>query len=117
MLVHATDVTNASRTQLMSLTSLQWDESQLSAFNIPAKMLPKIVPSSGVVGTVAPTQSDISLGGSDSLSGIPISGILGDQQAALFGQTCYQPGEAKCTYGTGCFLLKNTGTTLIPSSM
>lgn len=100
----------------MSLTTLKWDEGQLSAFNIPAKMLPQIVPSSGVVGTVASAHADRSLGGTDSLSGIPISGILGDQQAALFGQTCYQSGEAKCTYGTGCFLLKNTGNTLIPSS-
>jgi glycerol kinase len=100
----------------MSLHSLQWDSAQLTTFGIPSKMLPKIVPSSGVVGTVSATHSDHSLGGIDALLGVPISGILGDQQAALFGQTCFQSGEAKCTYGTGCFLLKNTGPTLIPSS-
>jgi glycerol kinase len=100
----------------MSLHTLQWDPTQLSTFNIPSKMLPTIVPSSGVVGTVSASQSDHSLGGIDAIADVPISGILGDQQAALFGQTCFQPGEAKCTYGTGCFLLKNTGSTLIPSS-
>jgi glycerol kinase len=114
--VHVTDVTNASRTLLMSLKALQWDSNQLEIFDIPKQMLPTIVPSSGVVGTVASAHSDLSLGGTDALSGIPIAGILGDQQAALFGQTCFEPGEAKCTYGTGCFLLKNTGNTIIPSS-
>lgn len=113
--VHVTDVTNASRTLLMSLETLQWDANQLTTFDIPKQMLPTIVPSSGVVGTVSSALADHSLGGTDVLSGIPIAGILGDQQAALFGQTCFQPGEAKCTYGTGCFLLKNTGNTIIPS--
>jgi hypothetical protein len=100
----------------MSLQTLQWDPDQLATFDIPKQMLPTIVPSSGVVGTVDPAHSDLSLGGTDALAGIPIAGILGDQQAALFGQTCFQSGEAKCTYGTGCFLLKNTGNTIIPSS-
>ncbi|GEO97792.1 glycerol kinase GlpK [Methylobacterium haplocladii] len=96
--LHITDVTNASRTQLMSLETLDWDEGMLKAFEIPRAMLPKIVSSSEVYGeTKAPFE------------GVPIAGILGDQQAALFGQTCFTPGEAKNTYGTGCFALMNTG--------
>jgi glycerol kinase len=96
---HLTDVTNASRTQLMDLGSLAFSAELLDAFGIPRAVLPAIVPSSHVIGeaTVAP------------LAGIPIAGILGDQQAALVGQTCFNPGEAKNTYGTGCFLLLNTG--------
>ena len=96
---HLTDVTNASRTQLMDLGSLAFSPELLDAFGIPRAVLPAIVPSSHVTGeaTVAP------------LAGIPIAGILGDQQAALVGQTCFGPGEAKNTYGTGCFLLLNTG--------
>ena len=102
---HVTDVTNASRTQLMNLATLDWDETLLSAFGIPRAVLPRIVPSSAVYGeSRAPLQ------------GIPIAGILGDQQAALLGQACCEPGEAKNTYGTGCFLLLHTGTTPKPSS-
>lgn len=102
--LHVTDVTNASRTQLMSLKTLEWDEGMLSTFGIPKAMLPRIVSSSEVYGeTRAP------------FAGVPIAGILGDQQAALFGQTCFAPGEAKNTYGTGCFALMNTGEEPVPS--
>ena len=97
--VHATDVTNASRTQLMNLKTLQWDEELLQAFSIPRQILPEIRSSSEVYGHVA----------QGPLSGVAIAGILGDQQAALVGQTCFRSGEAKNTYGTGCFLLMNTG--------
>ncbi len=104
--LHLTDVTNASRTQLMDLRTLNWDDALLDAFTVPRAMLPQIRPSSEVYGTVA----------SEVLPGVPIAGILGDQQAALVGQTCYEPGQAKNTYGTGCFLLMNTGTELRPST-
>ena len=97
--VHVTDVTNASRTQLMNLDTLQWDREILSDFDIPIKMLPKIVSSSEVYGT-----AEI-----PSIAGVAIAGDLGDQQAALVGQACFKPGEAKNTYGTGCFMLMNTG--------
>ncbi|HLJ88943.1 MAG TPA: glycerol kinase GlpK [Candidatus Angelobacter sp.] len=97
--IHVTDVTNASRTQLMDLHSLTWDGEILQTFGIPAVMLPRICSSSEVYGKA--TQSAI--------AGTPIAGILGDQQAALVGQTCLNAGEAKNTYGTGCFLLMNTG--------
>jgi glycerol kinase len=103
--VHATDVTNASRTQLMNLRTLAWDEDILKLFGIPAAILPEIRSSSERYGA-----AKIS-----SIEGVPISGILGDQQAALFGQACFAPGEAKNTYGTGCFLLMNTGDKLVPS--
>jgi glycerol kinase len=103
--VHVTDVTNASRTQLMSLATLDWDESLLEAFRIPRSILPRIVSSSAQTGSAA----------LDSIRGVPIAGILGDQQAALVGQTCFAPGEAKNTYGTGCFLLMNTGPQIVPS--
>jgi glycerol kinase len=96
--IHITDVTNASRTMLMDLVSLDWDDEILDALGIPSSILPRIVSSSEVYGF---TQT--------SLKNIPISGDLGDQQAALFGQGCYKTGEAKNTYGTGCFLLMNTG--------
>ncbi|MBC7893114.1 MAG: glycerol kinase GlpK [Sphingobacteriaceae bacterium] len=99
---HLTDVTNASRTQLMDLKTLDWDEDLLAAFSVPRAMLPQIRPSSGLFGTVT----------SEVLPGVPIAGVLGDQQAALVGQTCFEPGQAKNTYGTGCFLLLNTGTDL-----
>jgi glycerol kinase len=99
--LHATDVTNASRTQLMNLATLDWDPVLLAAFGIPRAVLPRIVPSSAVLGATA--------------EGVPIAGILGDQQAALMGQACFAPGEAKNTYGTGCFLLMHTGTTPVPS--
>ncbi len=104
--LHLTDVTNASRTQLMNLKTLDWDDDLLAAFGVPRAMLPQIRPSSAVYGVVA----------SEALPGVPIAGILGDQQAALVGQTCFAPGEAKNTYGTGCFLLLNTGTDLVPSA-
>jgi glycerol kinase len=103
---HITDVTNASRTQLMSLHALDWDESLLRAFDIPAPLLPRIASSSEVYGEIA----------RGPLKGAPIAGILGDQQAALVGQTCFAPGEAKNTYGTGCFLLLNTGPKPVSST-
>jgi glycerol kinase len=95
---HATDVTNASRTMLMNLSTLDWDDELLAAFDIPRAMLPEILPSSYVYGEAA-----------GFLGGVPVAGALGDQQAALFGQTCFHTGEAKCTYGTGSFLLLHTG--------
>jgi glycerol kinase len=97
---HLTDVTNASRTLLMNLHTLDWDEEILDALDIPAGMLPEIRSSSEVYGTIT----------DGPLAGVPLASALGDQQAALFGQTCFAPGEAKCTYGTGSFLLLNTGT-------
>lgn len=104
--IHVTDVTNASRTQLMNLKTLRWDPELLSAFNIPASILPRIASSSEVYGEIA----------DGVLKGVPLGGILGDQQAALVGQTCLATGEAKNTYGTGCFLLMNTGHKAIPST-
>jgi glycerol kinase len=98
---HVTDVTNASRTLLYNIVQGSWDDDLLRIFDIPASMLPQVVWSSQLVGEVTTT-----LG----LGGIPISGIAGDQQAALFGQLCWNKGEAKNTYGTGCFLLQNIGT-------
>jgi glycerol kinase len=103
--VHATDVTNASRTQLMNLATLAWDRELLGAFGIPEAMLPRICPSSLVIGTVK----------QGVLAGVPIAGVLGDQQAALVGQVCFREGEAKNTYGTGCFLLMNTGEHAVQS--
>ncbi|MGA4551645.1 glycerol kinase GlpK [Methylorubrum aminovorans] len=103
--LHVTDVTNASRTQLMSLETLEWDDAMLGVFRIPRAVLPKIVSSGGVCGeTRAP------------FPGVPVGGILGDQQAALFGQTCFSAGEAKNTYGTGCFALMNTGPEPVAST-
>ncbi|EOM75428.1 glycerol kinase [Rhodococcus rhodnii] len=99
--VHATDVTNASRTLLMNLRTLQWDPEICDALGIPMSMLPEIRSSSEVFGHVRERGS---------LPGVPIAGILGDQQAAMFGQTCLSPGDAKNTYGTGNFVLLNTGT-------
>ena len=104
--VHVTDVTNASRTQLFNLKAQQWDPALLSAFEIPANMLPAVRSSSEIYGEVCVGV----------LKGVPIAGILGDQQAALVGQTCFDPGEVKNTYGTGCFLLMNTGERLVPSA-
>lgn len=98
--VHITDYSNASRTMLFNINTLQWDEEILRELNIPRDMLPEPRPSSAVYAETEPTL----LGGA-----IPICGAAGDQQAALFGQTCFRPGEAKNTYGTGCFLLMNTG--------
>lgn len=101
---HVTDVTNASRTLLMDLATTAWDSDLAIELGVPTHMLPEIVPSSGDIGScVGP------------LDGVPLTSILGDQQAALFGQTCFQPGEAKNTYGTGNFMLMNTGTDPVPS--
>jgi len=98
--LHITDVTNASRTQLMNLSTLDWDDELLTLFRIPRAVLPRIESSSAIYGLAAST----------ALKGISVAGILGDQQSALVGQACFNPGEAKNTYGTGCFLLLNTGT-------
>jgi glycerol kinase len=103
--VHVTDVTNASRTMLMDLATLTWDDEILGIMGIPRSMLPEIRSSSQVYGDATGV-----------LAGIPVAGDLGDQQAALFGQTCFSPGEAKNTYGTGNFLLLNTGTSPVPSN-
>jgi glycerol kinase len=97
--IHITDVTNASRTQLMDLRTLDWDEAQLKLFGIPKTVLPRIVSSSEVYG----------ISKLPAIEGVPVAGILGDQQAALVGQTCFDAGQAKNTYGTGCFLLMNIG--------
>lgn len=101
---HVTDVTNASRTLLMNLQTLDWDDAILQLLDIPRAMLPEIRSSAEVYGTARGV-----------LEGVPVAGDLGDQQAALFGQTCFTPGEAKNTYGTGCFLLLNTGEQPVPS--
>jgi glycerol kinase len=102
--VHVTDVTNASRTMLMNLQTLDWDPEILSLMGIPRSMLPAIKASSEVYGKAT-----------GDLAGVPVAGDLGDQQAALFGQTCFSAGEAKNTYGTGCFMLLNTGPKVVPS--
>ncbi|MGZ6274045.1 MAG: glycerol kinase GlpK [Candidatus Limnocylindrales bacterium] len=102
--VHVTDVSNASRTMLMDLETLDWDPEMLKVMGIPRSMLPAIKASSEVYGK-----------GVGDLMGVPIAGDLGDQQAALFGQTCFSAGEAKNTYGTGCFMLLNTGPKIVPS--
>ena len=101
---HVTDVSNASRTMLMNLETLDWDDGQLEAFGIPRSMLPSIEPSSATYGTAT-----------GSLAGIAVAGDLGDQQAATFGQAAYDVGDAKNTYGTGNFMLLNTGTEMVPS--
>jgi glycerol kinase len=103
--VHVTDVTNASRTQLMNLVTLEWDSEILSDFGIPRQMLPKIVSSSEFYGHAR----------LPAVAGVAIAGDLGDQQAALVGQACFRPGEAKNTYGTGCFMLLNTGERAVES--
>lgn len=105
--VHATDYTNASRTMLFDIRNLRWDEELLAYFHIPESMLPEVYPSSHLFGV-----TDMSFLGGE----IPIAGAAGDQQAALFGQCCFEPGEVKNTYGTGCFLLMNTGEKLIHSA-
>jgi glycerol kinase len=104
--VHVTDVTNASRTQLMDLKTLDWDDELLEAFEIPRAMLPAIQSSSKIYGEAT----------SRAIAGALVAGILGDQQAALVGQTCFRPGEVKNTYGTGCFLLMNTGEKMVASN-
>jgi glycerol kinase len=101
---HVTDVSNASRTMLMNLETLDWDDAQLQAFGIPRAMLPSIEPSSATYGAAK-----------GALAGIPVAGDLGDQQAATFGQAAYDVGDAKNTYGTGNFMLLNTGTEMVPS--
>jgi glycerol kinase len=102
--VHVTDVSNASRTMLMNLETLDWDPEILKLMTIPRSMLPAVKASSAVYGKAV-----------GALAGVPVAGDLGDQQAALFGQTCFSAGEAKNTYGTGCFMLLNTGTKAVPS--
>jgi glycerol kinase len=102
---HVTDVTNAGRTMLMNLETLAWDDVLLDAMGIPRAMLPEIRPSAEVYGEA-----------SSALGGLPVAGALGDQHAALVGQTCFDPGEGKCTYGTGSFLLLNTGDTPVKSA-
>jgi glycerol kinase len=105
--VHATDVTNASRTLLFGLESMGWEPAMLELFAIPREMLPEVRPSAGAFGETrgVPGLRD----------GVPISGVAGDQQSALFGQACFAPGDAKCTYGTGAFILMNTGDRPVPS--
>jgi glycerol kinase len=105
---HVTDVSNASRTLLMDLRTREWDRELLDLFGVPKSVLPEIRPSSQVYGTTR--------GVKVLPDGIPVAGIAGDQQAALFGQACFEPGEAKCTYGTGAFLLQNTGAEPVFSS-
>jgi glycerol kinase len=107
--VHATDVTNASRTMLMNLTTLEWDDDLLAIFNVPRAMLPAIQPSSDRKA-FGVTRRDGPVGGE-----VPVAGDLGDQQAAMVGQVCIRPGEAKNTYGTGNFMLLNTGKQIVPS--
>src|SRR6185312_3911186 len=102
--VHATDVTNASRTMLLNLKTLQWDDDMLSLFEVPKRMLPQVRDSAGDFGVA------------EQLDGIPSKGVAGDQQAAAFGQACFKPGDVKSTYGTGCFALVNTGAVVPVSS-
>lgn len=101
----ATDVTNASRTLLLNLATLDWDSELLEAMGVPSAALPEVVPSVGRIAL-----------GCGPLAGVPVSGVLGDQQAALFGQGCHSAGQAKNTYGTGCFLLMHTGTQIVQST-
>jgi len=107
---HVTDVTNASRTMLMNLRTLDWDERLLAAFEVPRDLLPRIVPSVDPAGWGS-TRADGPFG-----AAVPVCGALGDQQAALVGQVCFDPGESKNTYGTGCFMLLNTGEKLVAST-
>ncbi|HVJ15422.1 MAG TPA: glycerol kinase GlpK, partial [Polyangiaceae bacterium] len=104
---HVTDVTNASRTMLMNLRGLRWDDDMCRLLRVPGSVLPRIVPSAGII---ARTKGIAGLA-----DGLPISGVAGDQHAALFGQACYEAGDAKCTYGTGAFLLVNTGSHVLES--
>ena len=106
--VHVTDYSNASRTMLYNIKELKWDEKILKELNIPMSMLPEVKPSSCVYGVT----DEHTFGGAQ----IPIAGVAGDQQAALFGQACFEPGMAKNTYGTGCFMLMNTGETPVASN-
>jgi len=104
--IHITDVSNASRTMLLNIQNCEWDEELLKLFDIPASVLPEVKPSSKIYGVTETVVKH---------ANIPIAGIAGDQQAALFGQLCTQPGMVKNTYGTGCFMLMNTGDQMIPS--
>ena len=104
---HVTDVSNASRTSLMNLNKLRWDRELLALFEVPGDILPRIVPSSGVLGHTRGVRG--------LPDGIPIAGMAGDQQAALFGQACFSTGDAKCTFGTGSFILMNTGQSPVQS--
>ena len=104
--VHATDASNASRTMLFNIHTMDWDDALLALLKIPRAVLPKVVPSSGEIGRTASSLLGAAL---------PIAGVAGDQQAATFGQACFAPGMAKNTYGTGCFMLMNTGTAAVPS--
>lgn len=105
--VHATDFTNASRTMLFNIHTLNWEQRILDLLDIPREMLPEVKPSSAIYGYT-------NIGGVGGID-IPIAGVAGDQQAALFGQLCVEPGMAKNTYGTGCFMLMNTGTKAVIS--
>lgn len=104
--LHVTDVSNASRTMLFNIHTQNWDPELLDLFRVPLSMMPEVQPSSGKFGQVTVPE----------LKGIPVAGIAGDQQAALFGQRCIRPGLTKNTYGTGCFMLQNTGTRAVPST-
>ena len=104
--VHATDYSNASRTMMYDIGALKWSDDSLDELNVPRCVLPEVRPSSGVFGETAPGILD---------GPVPVAGVAGDQQSALFGQTCFSPGDAKNTYGTGCFMLMNTGARRVPS--
>ena len=104
--VHATDYSNASRTMMYDIGALKWSDDILGELDVPRSVLPEVRPSSGVFGETAPGVLD---------GAIPVAGVAGDQQSALFGQTCFSPGDAKNTYGTGCFMLMNTGARRVPS--
>ena len=104
---HVTDISNASRTSLMNIHSGQWDAKMLELFEVPAGILPRIAPSSGILGYTRGVRG--------LPDGIPIAGVAGDQQAALFGQACFEPGDVKCTYGTGSFIVMNTGRQIVHS--
>ena len=105
--VHATDYSNASRTLLFNIRTLDWDDELLALLDVPRAMLPRVLPSSGSFGATDPQWFG---------EAIPLAGVAGDQQAATFGQACYEPGLGKNTYGTGCFMLLNTGETPVPSA-
>uniref|UniRef100_A0A6B2L249 glycerol kinase n=1 Tax=Arcella intermedia TaxID=1963864 RepID=A0A6B2L249_9EUKA len=115
--VHVTDVTNASRTMLMNLDSLSWSPTLCSSFSIPLGILPQIKPSSDFFGLMNFSERDLAakFNNLHELSGIPINGVIGDQQSALVGQNCLKEGQAKTTYGTGCFMLFNSGARPVPS--
>lgn len=113
--VHVTDYSNASRTMLFDVDKLCWDSHICEKLGIPMSILPKVAPSSQVYGTVAQGTNGFGFGFFEDLVGVPIAGAIGDQPAALFGQGCFKPGQAKNTYGTGCFLLMNTGEERVKS--